>query len=125
VAYSEGLAERVRGVIGDHPALTERKMFGGIAFMLQGNMATGVAGDDLIVRVPAADWDACLALPHTRIMDITGRPMRGWLFVSQSGVADDASLSEWVERGMAHALSLPAKGPVGAATRGRRSPRSR
>lgn len=109
MAYNLELAERVRGLIGGHPALTERKMFGGVAFMLQGNMAVGVTGDELMVRVAPADFDACLALPHARIMDFTGRPMRGWLFVGPGGTTDDGSLAEWVERGTAHALSLPAK----------------
>lgn len=109
MAYNLELAARVRGVIGGHPALIEKKMFGGLAFMLQGNMAVGVAGDDLMVRVAPADWDACLALPHARIMDLTGRPMRGWLFVGPGATTHGPSLTTWVDRGTAYALSLPPK----------------
>jgi hypothetical protein len=111
MAYSEELANRVRGAIAAHPAYSERRMFGGICFMINGNMAVGVNDDDLMVRVAADDWDECLALPHARMMDFTGRPMRGWLFVGPEGELGDAEFAGWVERGLSHALTLPAKDP--------------
>jgi hypothetical protein len=81
VAYDEGLADRVRGVIGDDPRLHEQKMFGGLAFMISGNMCVGIAGEDLMVRVGRDAYDDALARPHAREMDFTGRPMRGIVFV--------------------------------------------
>jgi hypothetical protein len=84
-------------------------MFGGLAFMIAGNMCVGIVGDDLMVRVgPDAAPDA-LELPHAREMDFTGRPMRGFVFVDAAGVTDRTDLEAWVDRGLAFAESLPAK----------------
>ena len=82
MAYDEDLAERVLGVLGGKPGLTQRKMFGGLAFMLRGNLACGVLRNDLMVRVPKDGYEAMLARPHVREMDFTGRPMRGWVVVT-------------------------------------------
>jgi hypothetical protein len=109
VAYDESLAERVRGVFGEDPRLHEQKMFGGIAFMISGNMCVGVAGDDLMVRVGKDSYEDALAQPHAREMDFTGRPMRGIVFVDAGGVGTDAALEHWVDRGLAFAGALPAK----------------
>jgi TfoX N-terminal domain len=109
VAYDEGLAERVREVLGERPGVTARKMFGGIAFMLDGNMAVGVLRGDLVVRVASADADGLLADAHIRPMDVTGRPMRGWLLVGPEATAEDHDLERWVARGTEYASSLPAK----------------
>lgn len=109
MAFSEALAERVRGVIGDHPAVVEKRMFGGLAFLLQGNMAVGVHGPDLIVRVGEEGHDDALARPATRVFDLTGRPMRGWVLVAPSGLGDDTDLESWVEAGLAYAAGLPGK----------------
>ena len=108
MAYGEGLATRVRGVLGEQPGLVE-KMFGGLAFLLHGNMACGVRGDDLIVRVAAEAADAALGEPGTRPFDLTGRPMKGWLLVDADGHAEDDDLRRWVDRGLAYASSLPPK----------------
>ena len=109
MAYDEGLATRVRDVLGDQPGLAEKKMFGGLAFLLHGNMACGVRGDDLIVRMAVEEADAALEEPGARPFDMTGRPMKGWLLVAPEGYAEDDDLRRWVDRGLAHAGSLPPK----------------
>jgi TfoX N-terminal domain len=109
MAYDEGLATRVREVLGEQPELVEKKMFGGLAFLLHGNMACGVRGEDLIVRVAAEAADAALGEPGTRPFDLTGRPMKGWLLVDADGHAEDDDLRRWVDRGLACANSLPPK----------------
>ena len=108
MAYSEQLAERIRAVLAGHDKLTERKMFGGLAFMLCGNMACGVIGDELMVRVGAEQQESMLAQPHARPMDFTGRPMKSMVFVGSDGL-ESASLATWVERGLAYATALPPK----------------
>ncbi|MFG3346203.1 TfoX/Sxy family protein [Streptomyces sp. NPDC048018] len=109
MAFDEGLAERVRTCLARDAAVTERRMFGGIAFLCAGNMAVGVTGDDLMVRVgPDAAEDA-LARPGARPADMAGRPMRGWVVVTAVAVAEDAALAEWVGRGRAFAAGLPPK----------------
>jgi TfoX/Sxy family transcriptional regulator of competence genes len=109
MAYDEALAERIRGALAGRDGLTERKMFGGIAFMLNGNMACGIVGDDLMVRVGADGHDDALAQPHARPMDFAGRPMRGMIYVAPAGIEADANLQRWVDRGAAFAGSLPPK----------------
>jgi TfoX/Sxy family transcriptional regulator of competence genes len=109
MAYDEGLATRVRDVIGDRPGLAEKKMFGGLAFLLNGNMACGVRGDDLMVRMDPDASDAALAERGARPFDMTGRPMQGWLLVSADGHAEDDDLGRWVARGLDYAGSLPPK----------------
>jgi TfoX/Sxy family transcriptional regulator of competence genes len=109
MAYDEQLAERVRDVLELREEVTERKMFGGIAFMLRGNMACGVIDDDLIVRVGPDEYERALAEGHTREFDFTGRPSKGIVVVSAEGVATDEALSEWVDAGADFAASLPQK----------------
>jgi len=109
MAYDEGLATRVREVLGDRPGLVEKQMFGGLAFLVHGNMACGVRGEDLIVRVAADTAEAALAEPGVRPFDLTGRPMKGWLLVAADGHAEDEDLRLWVGRGLAYADSLPPK----------------
>ena len=108
--YDEALAERVRSLLVDRDGFTERKMFGGIGFMLRGNMAAGVSSKgDLIVRLGPDEYEAALDEPGARTFDMTGRPMTGWLLVASDAVADDATLRSWVDRGAAFASSLPPK----------------
>lgn len=107
MAYDEVLASRIRDAAGDAP-LAEKRMFGGLAFLLSGNMAVGVHGDDLIVRVAKDAHSALLAEPGARPFDVTGRPMAGWLMVS-GDVLDDDVLRAWVSRGVSYAGSLPPK----------------
>ena len=92
MTYDEGLAERIRETLGEPPGLTERKMFGGIAFMLNGNMACGIIRDELMARVGPDAFDQALSRPHVREMDFAGRPMKGMVFVEPAGVEDDAAL---------------------------------
>ena len=109
MAYDEGLAQRIQELLAGRPGLVEKKMFGGVGYMLHGNMACGVNKDDLIVRVAPDSNDELLARPHARQFDLTGRPMKGWILVAAAGYESDADLQEWVDLGVAYALSLPAK----------------
>lgn len=109
MAYDESLADRVREALAPRAELTERKMFGGIAFMLGGNMAVGVIDEDLMVRLDPTDAQRALAEPHVRPMDFTGRPMRGMIFVDPGGTAGDEDLASWIEAGADFAASLPPK----------------
>lgn len=109
MAYDEGLAQRVRETLGERQDIEEKKMFGGLSFMLSGNLACGIIGEELIVRVgPDNDMDA-LAKPHARPFDFTGKPMKGWVTVAQEGLESDEALEGWVEQGVAFASSLPPK----------------
>ena len=109
MAFDEQLANRVRKQLGHKAALIEKKMFGGLAFLINGNMSVGVHGSELIVRIAPESSDAALKEPGARIFDITGRPMKGWLLVGGEGVNDPASLANWVRRGVEYASSLPKK----------------
>jgi TfoX/Sxy family transcriptional regulator of competence genes len=109
MAFDERLAERIRAVLPTAEPVTERRMFGGIAFMIRGNMAVGIIRDDLMVRVGRDAHDEALAQPHVRPMDFAGRPSRGMVFVGPAGTASDAELERWVRTGAAFATSLPAK----------------
>jgi hypothetical protein len=111
MAYDEGLATRVREALGEQPGLAEQRMFGGLAFLVQGNMACGVRGEDLIVRLAADDGESVQGEPGVRPFDLTGRPMKGWLLVGPDGHAEDDDLGRWVDRGVAYAASLPPKAP--------------
>jgi TfoX/Sxy family transcriptional regulator of competence genes len=107
--YDDVLAARLRAVLGSITGLEEKKMFGGVGFLVDGNMACGVHQDDLIVRVGAAIYGQSLLQPHTRPFDMTGRPMAGWIMVEPQGCDTQAKLEEWVDRGVAFARSLPPK----------------
>lgn len=109
MAFDETLADRARDVLAPRADATERKMFGGIAFMVSGNMAVGVIEDDLMVRLDPADAERALGEPHVRPMDFTGRPMKGMVFVDSAGTESDADLAAWVDAGADHAASLPPK----------------
>ena len=109
MAYDAGLVERVRGALSGQDHLIERKMFGGVAFMVDGNMACGVLEDGLIVRVGRERYEEAVMEPHTRPLDITGRPMTGWVVVDRTGHASDEDLMGWVREGLDFALTLPPK----------------
>ena len=109
MTYNAELAERIRAIIGSPPGLTEKKMFGGIAYLLNGNMLCGVLQEDLILRLGKDDSTTALEREHTHPFDITGRPMRGWLMVDPHGCEDDAMLQWWVEQALTFVKSLPAK----------------
>lgn len=110
MAYDEDLADRIRDLVADEPDLTEQKMFGGLAFLIGGNMSVGVSGQGgLMVRIPPDDTDVLLAKPHARPFEMRGRGMRGWLRVDPEGVRTKRQLAPWVARGVGYARSLPAK----------------
>ncbi len=109
MAYDETLAERVRGSLAGRSGIAERKMFGGLAFMLDGNMCCCVTEHGLMVRVGLDAYEDALAQPYAGVMDMTGRPMRGWVLVELEGLASDASLAQWVTQGTDFAATLPPK----------------
>jgi TfoX N-terminal domain len=110
VAYDEDLANRIRELIGAERDLDEKAMFGGLAFLIAGNMAIAASGQGgLLVRVDPTDTDALLSKPHTRAMEMRGREMTGWLRVDAEGAKTKRQLEPWVRRGVAYARSLPAK----------------
>lgn len=109
MAYDTALADDIRMRIGGNPGVTEREMFGGIAFMVNGNMAVGVTGEELMVRVGKEAHDEAVSRPGARMFDMAARPMRGWIAVSPAGFTTESALDAWVEQGVAFAGSLPSK----------------
>ena len=110
VAYDEELADRIRELVGSESDLTEKKMFGGLAFLIGGNMAVAASGQGgVLVRVDPEQSDALLATTNARLMEMRGRQMRGWLRVDPEHVRTKRQLAKWVELGTAYARSLPAK----------------
>lgn len=109
MAYDEALAERVRNAIGSRPEISERKMFGGIAFMAGSNMFIGVMKAEIMCRVGPGAHDEAVTRPGARIMDFTGRPMKGYVYAGPPGIESDADLKAWVDQSYAFASSLPAK----------------
>jgi TfoX/Sxy family transcriptional regulator of competence genes len=111
MAYDEELANRVRELMADEAGVTETKMFGGLAFLIGGNMSVAASGQGgLMVRVDPDETDALLEKPHARPFEMRGRGMKGWIRVDDEGVRTKRQLSPWVKRGVAYARSLPAKG---------------
>jgi TfoX/Sxy family transcriptional regulator of competence genes len=110
VAYDEELAERIREMVADEQAVTEKRMFGGLGFMVGGNMAVAASGQGgLLVRVDPDETDALIEQPHASRMEMRGRRMDGWLRVAADGVRGEGELEPWVRRGVAYARSLPPK----------------
>ena len=110
MAYDEDLAMRVREQLADQDAITEKETFGGLAFLLAGNMSVGIRGSELMVRVGPEGAEEALGQPHARPFDMTGRPMKGWILVAAEGTATEPGLAAWVARGIGFARSLPPKG---------------
>jgi len=111
MAYDEDLANRIRELIADEAAVTEKRMFGGLAFLVAGNMSVAASGQGgLLVRVDPEETEALLAKPHADPMVMRGREMAGWLRVSAEGLRTKRGLEPWVRRGVAYARSLPPKG---------------
>ena len=108
MAYDLKLAERIRSELNGIPVV-EKKMFGGVGFLLNGNMSCGVNKDNLIVRVDPEKHDTLLKKAHAKPFDLTGKPMKGWLLVEAAGVKTDKQLSAWVKEGIEFASTLPTK----------------
>ena len=109
MAYDEALAARIRELVAREPGVTEQKMFGGLAFLIGGNMAVAASGQGgILVRVDPEQTETLVATTNARVMEMRGREMRGWLRVDADEL-EDAELASWVERGASYARSLPAK----------------
>jgi TfoX/Sxy family transcriptional regulator of competence genes len=109
MAFDEGLRERIRDVLAGGDGIVEKKMFGGVAFMLHGNMAVGIVRDDLMVRVGPEAYADLVSQPHARPMDFTCRKMVGFIYVDPAGFESDEDLARWVQHGVRFATSLPPK----------------
>jgi hypothetical protein len=109
MAFDDKLADRIRKQLGKRRGLTEKKMFGGLAFLLNGNMCCGVHTQEMIVRLDPEQTDEALRERYARIFDLSGRPMKGWIFVHAKGLATEAALAKWIQIGVMYASSLPAK----------------
>jgi len=109
MAYNKALADRVSHALAAEPGVERKRMFGGVGYLVFGNMVCGVLNDDLIVRVGKTRYDDLLADPAARAFNITGRNMRGWVMVNRGGTTADPSLLAWVQHGLAFARTLPPK----------------
>jgi TfoX/Sxy family transcriptional regulator of competence genes len=110
MAYDEDLANRIRELVAGEPDVTEKRMFGGLAFLVGGNLSVAASGQGgLMVRIEPEDTDALLAKPHARPFEMRGHEMQGWLRVDPEGLRTKRQLAPWVTRGVAYARSLPAK----------------
>ncbi len=108
--YDQNLAERIRSTLKEHPTIVEKKMFGGVGFMVNGNLACGVQGDDLIVRIGVENNAEALSQPHVRpFMPVPGKQMAGWILVAPEGTSADQDLEKWVKAGYKYATTLPDK----------------
>lgn len=107
--YDEQLADRIQDILVGQPGLEAKKMFGGVGYLVQGNMACGVHKDMLIVRVGPDAFEESMEHPHTRPFDMTGRVMKGWVMVEPPGFSSEDDLKVWVQTGLDFALSLPSK----------------
>src|SRR5262245_17214963 len=109
MAFDETLAARIRKALARKKGITEKKMFGGIGFLLNGNMLVGVWKESLIVRLDPDDYDDALKEPFVKVFDITGRPMKGWVLVESGGIQDDQQLKDWIGRAVVFVSKLRAK----------------
>ena len=109
MAFDEQLTERARAALTDVTELEERKMFGGLAFLVNGHMACGIVGDELMLRLGTEGADAALDEPHVRPMDFTGKPLSTMVFVEPVGLQSDQALAAWIERALNFVRTLPPK----------------
>jgi len=123
MSYDEKTADRVRRILSTRGGFIEKKMFGGLCFMVSGSMCCGLSSTALMVRVGPDRYEKALALPHARPMDFTGRPLTGMVYVDPAGYKTDAALAKWVQRGVDFVAGLPAK--KSAAARPRKRPAKR
>ena len=118
--FNEKLAGRIRAELSSQKHVTEKKMFGGIAFMVEGKMCVGIVGDRLMARVDKGEYAALLKKPHVRPMDFTGKPMKGFLFIEPAGIKTTVALRGWIKRCLAHIDTMPAS----AKSKARQRPRT-
>jgi TfoX/Sxy family transcriptional regulator of competence genes len=111
MAYDEALAQRIRDALRGKRGISEKKMFGGIAFLLHGHMFVGIADDALMARVGPAEYERALTMKHVREMDFTGNPMRGYVFVGSRGLKDEDALKSWLQKCVSFVSTLPPKAP--------------
>lgn len=109
MAYDQGLAHRIREYLSDAPEFTEKKMFGGLAFLDRGNMCVGIIGETLMARVGKVQYQQLLSHPHAKPMDFTSRPMTGFLTITPEGITEDPDLHAWIDRCRAFTATLPQK----------------
>ena len=109
MVYNEKLANRIRKMLATQKGLTEKKMFGGISFMVNGNMCCGILKNSLVVRIGPKKYEKALTEPNVRPMDLTGRPLKGIIYVDPDGYRKEEDLAKWVKQGIDFALSLPPK----------------
>lgn len=109
MAFDEKFAQRIRGLLDPGLPVAEKRMFGGLAFMVRGHMCVGIVGNELMVRVGPDAYEESLALPHARPMDFTGKPMKGFLYVGETHKLSDKELKGWIGRGLRFTGTLPAK----------------
>jgi TfoX/Sxy family transcriptional regulator of competence genes len=109
MAFDEQLADRIRAVTRARSDIEERKMFGGLAFLVRGHMCCGIVGSDLMVRVGPDGFEDALAEAHVRPMDFTGRPSKGMVYVAPPGIRTASALRKWIERGIRFSETLPAR----------------
>ena len=110
MAYDEKLAQRIREIVYLEKDPSERKMFGGVAFMVGGHMVAGLIGDRLMARIPPAMHEEALGKPHVAVMDFTGRPMTGYIYVDAEGIKTEKQRAYWLKLGIGHVRTLPPKG---------------
>lgn len=109
MSYDEGLAQRIREAMSTVSGVSEKKMFGGIAFMVHGNMCVGVVKHELMLRVGSDQYDEVLNMPYVRKMDFTGKPMRGLVYIEPDGFGEDKEIRYWIDRALIFVTSLPEK----------------
>lgn len=109
MSYSQALADRVRHALRDQRGVTEKKMFGGVGFLLHGNMLVGIWHNSLIARLTPSDAEAALREAHIRVFDVTGRPMKGWIMIDPEGLDTDQQLSHWLDLALTFVATLPRK----------------
>ncbi len=107
--YSQSLADRIRWALRENRKVEEKKMFGGVGFLLSGNMLVGVWESSMIVRLGLENGAEALKQPHVKEFDVTGRPMKGWVMVEPEGLDNDKRLGDWIERAIQYVETLPAK----------------
>ena len=109
MAFDESLAGRIRGILARRKGVEERRMFGGVGFLLNGNMCVGVWKDSLVARLGAEQGEEAMREPYVKAFDITGKAMKGWVLVGPHAVTDEDQLSDWVQRAARFVATLPAK----------------